>query len=473
MNPTNPTNSTNPTNPISVPVLDLKRQYEAIKAEMDAAILDVVGSAKYVLGPYVAAFEEKAAAYCEAGHAIGVASGTDALLLSLRALGIGPGDAVILPSFTFFATAGVVHNVGATPVFCDIDPNTFNLDPDHVREILSAGSQAGSSLPVAGGNTVKGSDRRQAALSRSHKRHATGGLPRFRAIIPVHLYGQIADMAEVLAIAEEYGLAVVEDAAQAIGATYWGAKQPVARGSWPVENTAASEASPEATSHMPQASREPQPSNDQRATGHELGCRKAGTIGDLGCFSFYPTKNLGAYGDAGMITTNDDDLADTVRMLRVHGARPKYLHRMVGVNSRLDAIQAAILTVKLAYLDRWSTARAVKADVYDAGLADLDDIKLPHRADDRIHIFHQYTIRVLNGQRDALREHLKEQGVGTMIYYPKPLHLQECFAHLGYKEGQLPHSEAASAEVLSLPIFPEITEVEQAYVVEMIKKFFG
>lgn len=376
---------------MNVPVLDLKRQYEAIKAEMDAAILDVVGSTKFVLGPYVADFEEKAAAYCEVRHAIGVASGTDALLLSLRALGIGPGDAVILPSFTFFATAGVVHNVGATPIFCDIDPRTFNLDVDHVRELL--------------GNPEASS--------------------KAKAIIPVHLYGQISDMDEVLAIAKEHGLAVVEDAAQAIGAAC----------------------------DMPN------------------GLAKAGTIGDLGCFSFYPTKNLGAYGDAGMVITNDDDLADAVRMLRVHGARPKYFHRRVGVNSRLDAIQAAVLAVKLAYLDRWSAARAEKAGIYDAELSGLDGIVVPHRADDRTHIFHQYTIRVLDGRRDALREHLKERDVGTMIYYPRPLHLQECFAGLGYEEGRLPRSEAASREVLSLPVFPELTADEQDYVVETIRHF--
>jgi len=410
MNPTNSTDPTNPTNPTSVPVLDLKRQYGAIEAEMNAAILDVVGSTKFVLGPYVADFEEKAAAYCGVRHAVGVASGTDALLLSLRVLGIGSGDAVILPSFTFFATAGVVHNVGATPVFCDIDPDTFNLDPNHAREILSR-------YPTNSTNPTN---------------------PTIRAIIPVHLYGQIADMDEVLAIAEEHGLAVVEDAAQAIGATY--------RSSLTRPNEL----------HELNEPNEP---------------RKAGAIGDLGCFSFYPTKNLGAYGDAGMVITSDDDLADTVRMLRVHGAKPKYFHRMVGVNSRLDAIQAAILTVKLAYLDRWSAARAEKADVYDEAFAELDGIVAPHRADNRTHIFNQYTIRVLDGRRDALREHLSERGIGTIIYYPKPLHLQECFAHLGYKEGQLPQSEAASREVFSLPVFPEMTAAEQNYVAETIRDF--
>jgi len=390
---------------MNVPVLDLRRQYESIRSEIDAAILEVAGSTKYVLGPYVKAFEERAAAYCSVAHAVGVASGTDALLLSLRALGVGPGDAVILPSFTFFATAGVVHNVGATPMFCDIDPRTFNLDTDHARSILADSGQQTAT--------------RQLRTS-------------IKAIIPVHLYGQIADMDDVLALAKEYGLAIVEDAAQAIGATY------DSRGAHPNE----------LVSRM-----------------------KAGTIGDLGCFSFYPTKNLGAYGDGGMVTSNDERLADEVRILRVHGAQPKYFHRSIGINSRLDAIQAAILTVKLSHLDRWSTARAEKASVYDDGLANVDGVTTPHRATGRSHIFHQYTIRVLDGRRDALREHLRARGIGTMIYYPRPLHLQECFAHLGYREGELPESESASLEALSLPIFPEITDAEQAYVIEAIREF--
>lgn len=376
---------------MNVPVLDLRRQYESIRSEIDTAVLEVIGSTKYVLGPYVKTFEERAAGYCDAAHAIGVASGTDALLLSLRALGIGPGDAVILPSFTFFATAGVVHNVGATPVFCDIDPKTFNLDAGHVRDLLSRERRV----------TVK-------------------------AIIPVHLYGQIADMGEVLSLAKDHELAVVEDAAQAIGALY---------------------------------------------SGREAAPMKAGTIGDLGCFSFYPTKNLGAYGDGGMVTSNDEQLADRVRLLRVHGAQPKYFHRSVGINSRLDAIQAAILTVKLAHLDRWSAARAEKATIYDEGLANVPGVVTPRRAEGRNHIFHQYTIRILDGRRDALREHLKDQGIGTMIYYPRPLHMQECFAHLGYREGDLPESEAASREALSLPIFPEITDAEQSYVIDAVRQF--
>ena len=376
---------------MTVPVLDLRRQYESIQTEIDAAVLEVVGSTKYVLGPFVAGFEEAAAAYCGARHAIGVASGTDALLLSLRALDVGPGDAVIVPSFTFFATAGVVHNVGATPVFCDIDPETFNLDTENVRHLLSDAELASKA----------------------------------KAIVPVHLYGQIADMDEVAILAGEFGLKVVEDAAQAIGATYASSR----------------------------------------------GQTRAGTLGDLGCFSFYPTKNLDAYGDAGMVTSNDDEAAEAVRLLRVHGARPKYFHHRVGINSRLDAIQAAILKVKLAHLDRWSAQREEKATIYDRGLGGIERVVTPKRAEGRSHIFHQYTIRVPNGRRDALREHLKAQGIGTMIYYPRPLHLQECFAHLGYREGDLPHAEAASREALSLPIFPEMTVAEQSYVINEIRNF--
>jgi len=382
---------------VTVPMLDLVRQYESIKGEMDRAVLAVVESGQYILGPHVKEFEDAAAAYCGCKHAIGVASGTDALLLSLKALEIGPGDAVIVPSFTFFATAGVVHNVGATPVFCDINPKTFNLDTDHLRSLLAHPTELRSNSTLAA---------------------------KPRAVIPVHLYGQMADMDEILGIADEYGLAVVEDAAQAIGATY-------------------------ATS--------------RGAT------MKAGTIGDVGCFSFYPTKNLGAYGDGGMVTTNDDTLAEEVRMLRAHGAKPKYYHHRVGVNSRLDAIQAAILGVKLQHLDDWSSARCGVADRYDDALSNVDGLVLPVRADGRAHIFHQYTVRIADGRRDAVREALSKDGIGTMIYYPVPLHLQACFAHLGYHEGQLPASERASREVLSLPIFPELSDDEQQEVIDSIK----
>ena len=371
---------------MNVPIFDLTRQYKAIKPEIDKAIQRVVESGRFILGPEVEYFERELAEFCGVKHAIGVASGTDALFIALRALGIGPGDGVIVPSFTFFATAGAVANVGAIPIFCDIEPKTFNLDPDSVRAVLKG---------------------------------KWGCRPR--AIIPVHLYGQMVEMDEIMEIAQEFGLYVIEDAAQAIGAEYKG--------------------------------------------------RKAGSIGHLGCLSFFPTKNLGAYGDGGMVLTNDDKLAERVRMLRVHGSRPKYYHHMVGTNSRLDALQAAILRAKLPYLEQWTRARQELASRYDKFLHGLEGIEIPYRAQDRTHIFHQYTIRVLNGKRDALRAYLAQRGIGTEVYYPLPLHLQPCFRHLGYKEGDLPESEKASREVLSLPIFPELTEEEQLYVLQSILEF--
>ena len=374
---------------MNIPILDLTRQYRAIRSEINSAILRVLESGRFILGPEVEEFEKEIASCLGAKHAIGVASGTDALLLSLKALDIGPGDKVIVPSFTFFATAGVVVNAGAELVFADIDPRTYNIDPGHVRRLLEGGGLAG----------------------------------KVKAIIPVHLYGQPADMDELMRIAAEHDIYVIEDAAQAIGAEYKG--------------------------------------------------RKAGTIGHLGCFSFFPTKNLGAYGDGGLVVTNDDELAEKVRMLRVHGSKPKYYHHLVGTNSRLDALQAAILRVKLPHLNEWTLARQKIAARYDELLGDIAAIKLPYRVPDRTHIFHQYTIRVLNGQRDALRRHLKEEGIGTQIYYPLPLHLQPCFRSLGYKEGDLPESERASHEILSLPMFPELTDEEQEYVVREIKAFIN
>jgi len=419
-------------NPIHVPILDLTRQYQYIKDEIDAAVARVLSSGRFILGPEVAAFEEEIAEYVGVKHAIGVASGTDALLLSLRALGIGPGDKVIIPSFTFFATAGVVHNAGATPVFVDIDPKTFNLDPADVRRILTTNHELRTSI---------------------------------KAIIPVHLYGQMADMDEIMAIAKEYNIAVVEDAAQAIGAEYLPraitTKTPTSRGDELNEPNELNEL------HEPH---EPNKLTEPRTTNHAPGpSARAGTIGDLGCFSFFPTKNLGAYGDGGMIVTNDDALAERVRILRVHGSRPKYYHRMVGVNSRLDALQAAILRVKLPHLDEWTAARQRVAARYDELLQDVQGIEIPYRAPDRSHIFHQYTVRVLDGRRDELRDFLKEQGIGIFVYYPRPLHLQECFKELGYREGDLPQSELASQEVLSLPGFPELTGKEQDYVIKQIQ----
>jgi len=369
-----------------VDLFDLTRQYRAIQFQVDQAISRVLESGRFILGPEVEAFEQEVAQYLDVRHAIGVASGTDALWLALKAVGVGPGDKVIVPSFTFGATASAVCNTGATPVFVDVEPKTFNIDPAHVRETLESNPRLQDEA---------------------------------KAIIPVHLYGQPADVDKISAIAQEYDLFVVEDAAQAIGAEYKG--------------------------------------------------QKVGTIGHLGCFSFFPTKNLGAYGDGGLVITNDDELADRVLLLRVHGSRPKYYHHLIGTNSRLDALQAAILRVKLQHLDEWTRARQKHAEYYDKHLAAIEGIEIPYQAPDRTHIYHQYTLRVLNGLRDALQQYLSDQQIGTAIYYPVPLHLQMCFQDLGYREGELPESERASREVLSLPMFPELTAEEVQYVTAQVR----
>lgn len=366
----------------SVPFLDLARQYCTIKPEIDAAIDKVLTSGHYILGPEVKALEQEIAALCGVKHGIGVASGSDALFLSLKALGIGPGDKIIVPTFTFFATAGAVCNVGAAPVFADINPRTFNIDPNSIEKILKTKKDV-------------------------------------KAIIPVHLFGQMVDMDEIMEIANKYGLFVIEDAAQAIGAEYKG--------------------------------------------------KKAGSIGNVGCFSFYVTKNLGAYGDGGMVVTNDDKIADRLRLLRTHGANPKYYHQLIGVNSRLDELQAAILRVKLRHLPDWTAAHQAIASQYDKLLDDIEGIKIPYRALNRTHIFHAYTVRVSGGHRDSLQAHLKEHGIGTSIYYPLPLHLQECFKKLNYHKGNLPNSEKAADEVLSLPIYSELASKEIEYIVRSIK----
>jgi len=372
---------------LNIPIFDLKRQYRSLKLEIDQAIARVVESGRFILGPEVEAFEGEMAQYLGVKHAIGVASGTDALWLALKALGVGPGDRVIVPSFTFFATAGTVCNVGATPVFADIEPRTFQIDPNFVEDLLQADKEG-----------------------------------TITAIIPVHLYGQMAEMDALMELAGRHELYVIEDAAQAIGAQYKG--------------------------------------------------RVAGTLGHLGCFSFFPTKNLGAYGDGGLVTTDDAQLAERVRLLRVHGARPKYYHHIVGTNSRLDALQAAILRAKLHYLEGWTRARQEHAAAYDRLLSQIEEIVIPCRAPERTHIYHQYTIRVLNGRRDALQEHVKQQGIGTEIYYPLPLHLQPCFQALGYREGGLPEAERASRQVLSLPMFPELSVAEREYIITTIQSHF-
>lgn len=375
---------------LTVPLLDLTRQYQTIKPEIGQAISQVLQSGRFILGPEVDAFEQEIAAYCGVKHAVGVASGTDALMLSLRALEVGSGDVVLTTAFTFGATASAICNVGARPVFIDIDPKTYNVDPEALGALLERDGQ-----------------------TRAHA----------KAIIPVHLYGQMANMAAVTEIAEQYDLVVVEDAAQAIGATYKG--------------------------------------------------QKAGTFGNIGCFSFFPSKNLGAYGDGGLVVTDDEALAEKLRLLRVHGARPKYYHRFIGYNSRLDALQAAVLRVKLKYLDEWSQARREKAERYDALLDGVGNITTPFVAQDCTPIYHQYTIRVLGGHRDALASHLKAQGIGTGIYYPLPLHLQKCFLHLKYRDGDLPNAEQASREVLSLPVYPELIEEQLRFVAEEIRGFMA
>jgi dTDP-4-amino-4,6-dideoxygalactose transaminase len=364
---------------MKVPFLDLKRQYNAIKKEIDEAVFSVLSNTQFILGPEVKNFEEKVAAYCGTKFATGVASGTDALLLSLRACGVNPGDEIITTGFSFFASAGVISRLGANPVFVDIDPETYNINPDQIEKKIT---------------------------------------PKTKAIMPVHLFGQCADMDPIMDIAKRHSLKVVEDAAQAIGAEYKG--------------------------------------------------RKAGAIGDFGCFSFFPSKNLGGAGDGGMVVTNDPDMAEMVRVLRVHGSKPKYYHSIVGYNSRLDTIQAAILSVKLKYLDEWTKKRRKHAEVYNSALKDLEMIT-PKEESFNYHIYNQYTIAVKN--RDELRNYLKEKQIGHDIYYPVPLHLQECYKFLGYKKGDLPVSEKKAEEVVSIPIYPELTEDEQEYVITTIKEF--
>ncbi|HWB13760.1 MAG TPA: DegT/DnrJ/EryC1/StrS family aminotransferase [Pirellulales bacterium] len=390
MKPSQPAPSASSPNPpllASVPLIDMQRQYAELEQALQAAIRRVCESGRFVLGAENTELEQALSKYCRAKHAIACGSGSDALLLALMALEIGPGDEVVLPSYTFFATASAVARLGARPVFVDIEPGTFNLDVASVHRHLSA---------------------------------------KTKAILPVHLYGQCAEMAPLIDLALKHDLAVVEDAAQAIGAEYAG--------------------------------------------------QRAGTIGDIGCFSFYPTKNLGAFGDGGLLTTNRDHLADRLCLLRVHGMQPRYHHRLLGINSRLDSLQAAVLNVKLPHLDRWTVERQNRAARYDELFAEcgLDRVlTLPAKAPNRRHVWNQYVIRVPEGRRDSLRQHLTDRKIGTEIYYPIPLHLQPCFAYLGYRTGDLPETERAAAETLALPIFPELSPAEQELVVREIASFFG
>jgi dTDP-4-amino-4,6-dideoxygalactose transaminase len=365
---------------VAVPLLDLEAQYRPIRDEILAAITRVCDSQRFIMGAEVEALERELAAYLHVPQAIAVSSGTDALLVAMMALGIGPGAEVITSTYSFFATAGCVTRLGATPKLVDIDPATYNLDPAGLRAAIN---------------------------------------PRTRAIIPVHLYGLCADMDAVMCVAEEHGIPVIEDACQAIGSTYKG--------------------------------------------------RQAGSIGRAGCFSFFPSKNLGAFGDAGLVTTTDEALGHEIRLLRNHGAEPKYFHKRIGGNFRLDAIQAAVLRVKLPHLAGWTEARRANAQAYDrlfreAGLTDR--VTLPVEPPDRLHIFNQYVVRVQ--ERDRVRAFLAERGIGTEIYYPVPFHLQECFATLGHVRGDFPHAEAAADSTLALPIYGELTREQQAAVVRAV-----
>ncbi|MFO0787319.1 MAG: DegT/DnrJ/EryC1/StrS family aminotransferase [Phycisphaerales bacterium] len=388
-------------NAINVPLLDLKAQYATLKAELEPVVRSVLEGASYIMGPECGMLEKEIAEYTSSKFAIGCANGSDAILLALMALDIKPGDEIVCPSYTFFATGGSISRLGARPVFVDIDPKTYNMCPKHTREV-----------------------------ARQCK--------RLKAIMPVHLFGQAADMDALLEIGREFNVPVIEDSAQAIG------------------------------------------TKDNK--GAPVGSR-----GAIGTFSFFPSKNLGAFGDGGIMTTNDQALNDKLSILRVHGSKPKYYHKLVGVNSRLDTLQAAILRVKLRHLEAWHAGRQKNADFYDSAFkaagaklsgvswkADPSPLRIPFRpAAPARHIYNQYVIRVPADKRDALRDHLKAQNIGTEIYYPVPLHLQECFADLGYRQGSLPESEGAANETLALPIYPELTREQLQHVANCVVSFLG
>jgi len=365
---------------MQVPFLDLRTQYATYKSEVIRAVTDVCESQLFCLGPAVAEFEEKIASCCGSKFAIGVSSGSDALLVGLMALEIKPGDEVITTPFTFFATAGAIARLGAKPVFVDVNPDSYNIDPAGIKEKITE---------------------------------------KTRAIMPVHLFGQVAQMKPIMEIAERHNLTVIEDAAQAIGATQ--------------DNI------------------------------------KCGNFGHLGCFSFYPTKNLGGFGDGGLLTTNDEKLAERVRLLRTHGENPRYFYRMLGGNFRLDSIQAAVLGVKLKYLDRWNEKRRQNAAFYDVLFAG-SPVKTPKIDSNNVSIYHQYTVTV--PQRDRLQKFLAENEIGSAVFYPMPLHLQDCFRQLGYRDGDLPVAERLCSQVISLPIYPELKTSQIEYVAETVLKFY-
>jgi dTDP-4-amino-4,6-dideoxygalactose transaminase len=384
---------------MKVPLVDLKGQYRKMRAEVRRAVDEVLDSQLFILGPAVKKFEEAAASYLKCSAAVGVASGSDALLLSLMALGIGPEDAVLVPPFTFFSTVSAITRLGAMPIFVDIDPQSFLMDPKETERVFEEHSRLQS--------------RR-----------------RIKALLPVHLFGQCCPMTPFLALARTHHLHIVEDVAQAFGA---------------------------------------------RALPADGASKAAGTVGGLGCYSFFPSKNLGGAGDGGLVATDRPDLAERVRTLRVHGASFKYHHQVVGLNSRLDSIQAAVLSVKLRYLDRWCDARIKCAGRYErlfssTGLVGKEIISLPSPGKDNSHVFNLYVIRAT--KRDELKRFLSEQGVQTGVYYPLPLHLQPCFAFLEYRKGDFPHSELAASQVLALPLYPEISSNQQEFVVQKIADFY-
>jgi len=362
---------------MKVPMLDLEAQYEPIKDDILTAMKEVFESKRFINGPQISELEKSVAEYCHCKHAIGVSSGTDALIISLMALNLQEGDEVITTPFTFFATAGSIFRVGAKPVFVDINPKTYNINPDLIEEKVTK---------------------------------------KTKAIIPVHLFGQCAEMDAINEIAQKYGIAVIEDAAQAIGAEYKG--------------------------------------------------KRAGSLGDMGCFSFFPSKNLGCCGDGGIVTTNNEELAERLRVLRQHGSKPKYYHKIIGGNFRLDTIQAAVLLVKFPLLDNWHEERQKNAEYYNERLK--DSVITPYVESYNRMIYNQYTLRTPH--RDELQEYLNESQIGNAIYYPVPLHLQDCFSYLGYQKGDLPESEKAAMEVLSIPIYSELIDEQQDYIIEKIKK---
>jgi dTDP-4-amino-4,6-dideoxygalactose transaminase len=388
---------------MQVPLLDLKAQYETIREQTWKAVDAVLESQRFILGPNVAALEQEMAKYLSVPCAVAVASGTDALLLSMKAIGVGAGDSVVTVPYTFFATAGAIVNLGARPLFVDIEKSTYNMDPERLSNFLARECSFNIStqkLTHKASNTI------------------------VKAIVPVHLYGQCAEMDEILQVAGMYRLPVIEDSCQAIGATYKG--------------------------------------------------RQAGTMGEMGCFSFFPSKNLGGAGDGGLIVSRDKSLGDLARLLRGHGAHTKYYHAIVGFNSRLDELQAAVLRVKLPYLEKWSEARRRNAGLYENGFRHaglLDRVTPPVIAADRSHIFHQYVIRCQ--KRDELKAFLQSREIGCEIYYPVSLHEQECFLKLGYTPGEFPNSRAASQETLALPVYPELTEDQRAWVVSSCTDFYS